>query len=659
MNGPDLSFLEPPSKPGTLGRLAHYEVLQVLGQDNDAIVLKAFDEKLQRTVAIKVLGPQLADNTAARERFVREAQSAAAVRSKHVVAVFDVVEEPLSYLVMEFVSGRTLQEQIASSGPLAVPDIVRIGAEVAEGLAAAHGQGVVHGDLRPANILLVNDSNSTKVTNFGQARAVPAGDLFGLGSVLYLLCTGQPPFPITEIPSDLKHVLDATPRPVQEINAAVPGWLGDLIGKLLSKEPAERFQTATEVVDLLRQHQPPPKEPSLPLPLEEKEVIAAFRHPVAEGPSGQAQPEDTRTHPGWSAAPGSRFFRWIGGGVLGLVVLGLLWLFLLRPGKHQVSGNQEPRLPPPPARAPFDAEQARAHQEAWARYLDTQVETTNSLGMTMILIPPGEFLMWASAAEIEEMRQRTPPSRANELVILQSEGPQHPVVLTRPFMMAAHSLTLDAYRRLMGDKAGLPSRVDRQLAAQVGQCPIRGMTWLDGARFCNRLSEHEGLEPCYLLEDNTAKPIEGNGYRYPNEAEWEFACRAGTTTRYFHGDTAAGLDEYARFAASSTIPAGQLKPNPFGLFDLVGNAGTWCQDSFDLNYYKSFGGQPAIDPQGPAGGKNRVQRGGFYGDKVENLRSARRWARPEDAAGFSSTPRLVRTVELPVAEATQRSPGGQ
>ncbi len=124
-----LDFLRPSTRPGTLGWLAHYEVLEVLGKGGFGIVLKAFDEKLQRLVAIKVLSPQLAGNATACQRFVREARAAAAVRDAHVVKVFDVAEDPLPYLVMELVNGQTLQQKIDQTGALDVQDVLRIGAK--------------------------------------------------------------------------------------------------------------------------------------------------------------------------------------------------------------------------------------------------------------------------------------------------------------------------------------------------------------------------------------------------------------------------------------------------------------------------------------------------------------------------------------------------
>src|SRR5262249_17384013 len=224
-----LAFLAPSTEPGFLGRLDHYEVLEVVGRGSTGMVLKGRDTKLQRIVAIKVLKPLLAGRGTARRLFVREAQAAAAIRDDHVIAIYAVSDEGLvPYLVMEFVAGITLADQIQRNGALGLREILRIGMQAARGLAAAHAQGVVHRDIKPGNILLENGGQRVKITDFGlayaekgvitgtpmfmspeQARGDPfdhRSDLFSLGSVLYTLCTGQLPFQADNTVAVLKRV---------------------------------------------------------------------------------------------------------------------------------------------------------------------------------------------------------------------------------------------------------------------------------------------------------------------------------------------------------------------------------------------------------------------------------------------------------------------
>src|SRR5262249_4889063 len=139
-----LTFLAPPTRPGALGRIGHYEVLQVLGRGGFGIVFRAFDEMLQRVVALKVMAPQLAATSPARKRFLREARSSAQVRHENVVHVYEVAEQPLPYLAMEFIPGETLQQKLDRVGPLDVPETLRIGRQIAEGLAAAHAMDLIH-----------------------------------------------------------------------------------------------------------------------------------------------------------------------------------------------------------------------------------------------------------------------------------------------------------------------------------------------------------------------------------------------------------------------------------------------------------------------------------------------------------------------------------
>ncbi len=280
----DLAFLSPPDKPGHLGRLAHYEVTEVIGRGGMGIVLKAFDSALHRVVAIKVLAPALAISGAARERFLREARAAAAVTHDHVVTIHAVDEaNGMPYLVMQFISGISLQERLDKSGPLEPKEILRIGMQTASGLAAAHAQGLIHRDIKPANILLENGVERVKITDFGLARAVDdasltqsgvvAGtpqymapeqargdpldhraDLFSLGSVVYAMCTGRPPFRAESAMAVLRRVSEDTPRSIPDINTDIPSWLVAIIAKLHAKDPSHRYQSAAEVAELFNRH---------------------------------------------------------------------------------------------------------------------------------------------------------------------------------------------------------------------------------------------------------------------------------------------------------------------------------------------------------------------------------------------------------------------
>jgi Leucine-rich repeat (LRR) protein len=252
-----------------------------------------------------VLAPHLAATSPARKRFLREARSSARVRHENVVQVHAVEEQPLPYLVMEFIPGETLQQRLDRTGPLETWEVVEIGRQIAEGLAAAHHTGLIHRDIKPGNILLEavagggwqvaradRESSSlpatrhpsptthVKITDFGLARAadeasmsqsgIVAGtpmfmspeqargepidyrtDLFSLGSVLYTMASGRTPFRAPGILAVLKRVAEDTPRPISEIHSEVPPWLCDIIARLHAKRPEDRFYSARDVADLL------------------------------------------------------------------------------------------------------------------------------------------------------------------------------------------------------------------------------------------------------------------------------------------------------------------------------------------------------------------------------------------------------------------------
>ncbi len=276
------AFLSATDDPHMLGRLGPYEVAGIVGSGGMGIVLKAFDPALHRYVAIKVLAPHLAMSGAARKRFAREAQAAAAVVHDNVIAIHSVAEaNGYPYFVMPYMRGESLQRRLDREGPLAVIEILRIALQVASGLAAAHAQGLVHRDVKPGNILLEEGVDRVALTDFGLARAADdasltrsgmiAGtpqfmspeqargepvdarsDLFSLGSVLYAMGTGRPPFRAETSYGVLRRITDTEPGPIRDVNAEIPEWLERIVAGLLRKSPDERLGTAEDVAVLLR-----------------------------------------------------------------------------------------------------------------------------------------------------------------------------------------------------------------------------------------------------------------------------------------------------------------------------------------------------------------------------------------------------------------------
>lgn len=276
-------ILSPPTHPELLGRLGRYDIERLLGSGGMGIVFKGFDTELHRTVAIKVLAPSLAFHGAARHRFAREARAAAAIVHEDVVPIYDVdADREVPFLVMRYVPGESLQARINRVGPLELKQILRIGKQVTSGLAAAHAQGLIHRDVKPANILLEEGIDRALLSDFGLAQTIDdanltvsgilpgtpqfmspeqargeklsvQSDLFSAGSVLYTMCTGRPPFRSESPLGVLKKIGDTEPTSIRELNPEIPEWLSEIVRKMMAKQPAQRFSSASEVSHLLEQ----------------------------------------------------------------------------------------------------------------------------------------------------------------------------------------------------------------------------------------------------------------------------------------------------------------------------------------------------------------------------------------------------------------------
>ncbi|MFN4261004.1 MAG: protein kinase domain-containing protein, partial [Gemmataceae bacterium] len=282
--GPAFDCLSPPLQEGEIGRLAHYRVLKVLGEGGMGTVFQAEDTHLDRLVALKVMKPEVAKNPSAKQRFTREAKTCATLKHDHIVTIYQVGEERgVPFLAMEFLEGLPLDRLLEGNKKLSIAQILRIGKEMAKGLSAAHEKGLIHRDIKPGNIWLDKSNGRVRILDFGLARAAasddvhltqsgvivgtPAymapeqaraeevdarADLFSLGVVLYRLCAGVLPFKGKDTMSMLMALAMDMPRPVREINAAIPAEVADLIMKLLAKNAQDRPQSAKEVVQIIQ-----------------------------------------------------------------------------------------------------------------------------------------------------------------------------------------------------------------------------------------------------------------------------------------------------------------------------------------------------------------------------------------------------------------------
>jgi formylglycine-generating enzyme required for sulfatase activity len=238
---------------------------------------------------------------------------------------------------------------------------------------------------------------------------------------------------------------------------------------------------------------------------------------------------------------------------------------------HVQPAGRKPLKPPPPE-TPAPAPEPQGKKEL-----------TNSLGMQFVLIPAGTFMMGSGLAEDGD----------------EDEHPQHRVTLSRPFYLQTTPVTQGQWQGLMGEN---PSYFQ-----EGGEdCPVENISWDHAQEFIKKLNQKEKTDQ----------------YRLPTEAEWEYACRAGSTQSYCFGDREAELGQYAWYADNSqmsTHPVGRLKPNAWGLYDLHGNVYEWCRD-----WFGEYPPGPVTDPEGPSAGEYRVLRGGSWDGEAGDVRSAYR-----------------------------------
>jgi serine/threonine protein kinase len=256
----------------------------LLGKGGMGFVFRAEDLALLRPVALKVMNPQAYGTGDGGQRFLREARIMAAIKHDHLVTVYQAGQEgAVYYLAMELLEGETIGDFIRRTGPCGTAEVLRLGRETAQGLAAVHRHGLIHRDIKPTNIWLEAAGGRVKILDFGLARFVhedarltqsgavlgtpsfmspeqarcvaldARSDLFSLGCVMYCLCIGKPPFEADSVMGVLTALAVDHPRPVHELNPALPRELGELIIDLLAKDPAHRPATAEAVVERLQQ----------------------------------------------------------------------------------------------------------------------------------------------------------------------------------------------------------------------------------------------------------------------------------------------------------------------------------------------------------------------------------------------------------------------
>ena len=544
--------------------LGHFCILEPIGRGGCGTVVKALDTNLDRIVAIKLLSEEMATAAADRQRFAREARFASAVCHENVVCIYEVQEEPIPYLVMEYVSGESLQIRLDRSGPMATREILSVGAQIARGLAAAHATGVVHRDVKPANVLLESgDSGAVKLTDFGIAYSIDdpsltqtgivvgtplymspehargesvdhRADLFSLGSVLYAMVTGRAPFEAGNSLAVIQRITEGRPDPIREIVPEALPWLCDLIERLHALKPTDRIQTATEVAEQL--------ETCL-------EAISQGREATPIEPAPTPRRKSRRK------------------------VVALAGVFLILAAASAFGFRA----------APATMVQAQSAEASTRDRLDI---LTNDLGMKFVRVPAGASWLGGRDGIVGD----------------------EPVTFDHDFFMGSYEVTQADWRKVMGVET-VPSRFSRagDLSHRVvdvpdeilQRYPVEDVSWDQCQKFIRRL--------------NSLTHETGWEYRLPRSSEWEYACRGGPGRGdrnlghnfYFQESSKELVSDQANFVNSGhdrPRPVGSYAPNPLGIYDMHGNVFEMCDDitKTDANWASIF-------------------RGGFWGDQAEDF----------------------------------------
>ncbi len=626
--------------PETIGE---YRLLERLGSGGMGVVYKALHTRLGCHVAIKFARLAAALDPTHTQRLLREARTVGRLRHEHIVRALDAGDSPLGpYLVTEYIGGGTAGQLVRERGPLAIDRALELTRQAATALAYSHSQGVVHRDIKPSNILL-EDGQVVRLVDFGLAKpdeiaeadtdmaeathtgvflgtvayaapeqVFPGGqvdqraDAYSLGCVLYFLLTGSAPHGST-LPERLLVDRKAISGALSKALPDVPVRVDLLWRRMVASNPTERFGDMQAVV---------------------------------------AEIDRVRLNPGPSASSLVRRRRAVGVAAALVALLSTGWLLL-----RDEAAAGVPRGPRPAAMiAPFSSQEAADGQKKWAEYLQRPVRVNNSIGMPMVLIPPGEFEMGLSegspAPQAKESSWRfKPPSE-----IESEQLPVHRVRITKLLFFGATEVTRDQFERFV-DRSGYVTDAERTEGwgkedagwllrpgyswKSTGQrvagpdYPVINVTWNDAVALCEWLTANDDL----------------GVYRLPTEAEWEYACRAGTQTPYFFGDRLGEMGEYACYKENFegwVDSVAKRRPNPFGLYDVYGNRQEWCADVFSADFYSA---SPSVDPVNLSDGEERCLRGGTHTDAAWFCTSSRRWSQAADNLGAAGI-RVVCEVGL-------------
>lgn len=583
-----------------LQRLGRYSLLSQLGQGGMGIVYKAYDNRLERTVALKVLSsPQITPE--AIQRFEIEAKANARLHHPHIVTLYDFEHDGSSYFfTMELIEGCSLEQLLATKN-LSLTDACQMMIPILDAIGYAHEEGIIHRDIKPNNIL-VNKRGEPVVSDFGLAKILEGtshisnrgkilgtpgymspeqiqgdpldrrSDIFALGALFYKMLTGKPCYqgdtPIAVLYQVLSHPIPN----LREVNPDIPPTLEKICIKALAQDKNDRYQNTEEMAKALRHF----LKASGNMP--EK---AAKSKPI----SGRIHIRQTKNKPRHSnRIPAFIWVIWV---ITMAIGIGIYFVRSSQPIHQKTAPLSTPIAEPkstqrvPPSIEPNVWQTCWNVEKGWFDFTETiwenlphdkqvayaslyQIWYTKykkisldhslvnaGLSFDMILIPPGKFWMGSKPDDPDSCPR---------------EHPRHKVVISKPFYFGKYEISQAQWYTVTGARPWLTSFAR----------PVR-----DNPRYAVTCVRWEEVQQVFL-------PALGGNFMLPTEAEWEYACRAGTTARFFWGEDPQSqqVTKYAWYDGN-TLKAGtndaQLiglkKANPWGLFDICGNAYEWCMDT--------------------------------------------------------------------------------